>query len=68
MGRQHKHKWEVRRTIWPYADGWGTYCPKCKTVLDTGLSKQEAERRCAVLGGAPAIAKAGGRDVAKAQL
>lgn len=38
--------WEVRRTIWPYEDGWGTYCPETHTVLDTGLTKEEAERRC----------------------
>ena len=44
-----KPKWEVRRTIWPYEDGWGTYCPKTSMLLDTGLSKEEAEHRCAIL-------------------
>lgn len=44
-----KPKWEVRRTIWPYEDGWGTYCPETHTILDTGLTKEEAERRCAEL-------------------
>ncbi len=38
--------WEVRQTIWPYEDGWGTYCPETHTVMDTGLSKEEAQRRC----------------------
>lgn len=42
---RHIHKWETIRTIWPYEDGWGTHCPNC-TVLDTGLSKEEAEERC----------------------
>lgn len=41
--------WEVRRTIWPYEDGWGTYCPETHTVLDTGLTKEEAEMRCVIL-------------------
>lgn len=40
---KHKHKWVVQRTIWPYPEGYGTYCPGCKMVLDTGLSKEEAE-------------------------
>lgn len=38
--------WEVRRTIWPYKDGWGTYNPSTKTIADTGLSKEEAQERC----------------------
>lgn len=37
--------WVVRRTIWPFPDGWGTYNPSTKTILDTGLSKAEAETR-----------------------
>ena len=39
-------KWEVRRTIWPYKDGWGTYNPLTRTIADTGLTKPEAEARC----------------------
>lgn len=46
---QHKHKFEVIRTIWPYADGWGTWCPSCKLIVDTGLEKPEAEERCSAL-------------------
>ena len=39
--------WEVRRTIWPYPDGWGTYNPVTKTVLDTGLpTRARAQRIC----------------------
>jgi hypothetical protein len=47
----HKHNWEIIRTIWPYPDGWGTWCRKCRTVVDTGLSKAEAESRLAALKG-----------------
>jgi hypothetical protein len=45
MTLAHKHNWSITRTIWPYADGWGTYCDKCKTVVDTGLEKEEAIKR-----------------------
>jgi len=41
----HEHKWEVIRTIWPYEDGWGTWCPGCLMILDTGLEKELAEAR-----------------------
>jgi len=47
--RTCKHKYEVIRTIWPFEDGWGTHCPKCLTIMDTGLPREEAERRCADL-------------------
>lgn len=40
-----KGRWVVRRSIWPYEHGWGTYHPRSMTVLDTGLTKTEAERR-----------------------
>jgi hypothetical protein len=39
----HRHKWGIVRTIWPYRDGWGTWCPGCKMTLDTGLTKRHAE-------------------------
>lgn len=42
---KHKHKWKVVRTKWPYPDGYGTHCKGCRTVVDTGLSKEEAEAR-----------------------
>ena len=41
-----KKKWVVKRTIWPYEDGWGVYCPSTKTVLSTGLSREDAEKEC----------------------
>ena len=34
-------KWKVVRTGWPYPDGWGTYRPRDRTVLDTGLKTRE---------------------------
>lgn len=40
----HRHKWEIIRTIWPYPDGWGTWCPVCQMSLDIGLTKEHAER------------------------
>ncbi len=43
-----KH-WIVTRTIWPYKDGYGTYDRKTHTVLDTGLTREEAQLECAVL-------------------
>lgn len=39
-----KHKWGVIRTIWPYEPGYGVYCKKCKTLLESGLSKDKAEQ------------------------
>jgi len=44
-GRQ----WIIARTIWPYPDGWGTYHPSTETIMDTGLSKEEAQKRCDAL-------------------
>lgn len=46
---RHKHKWRVIKTIWPYPYGWGTYCRGCWTVVDTGLTKEEAEQAAARL-------------------
>lgn len=37
-------KWEVRQTIWPYHEGWGVYCPDTRTILDTGLPKEQAQK------------------------
>jgi hypothetical protein len=39
-------KWEVRKTIWPYAEGYGTYHTGKKMVLDTGLTKIRAQELC----------------------
>lgn len=46
---QHRHRWEVIKTIWPYPEGYGTYCRGCHTVVDTGLSREDAERCAAEL-------------------
>lgn len=49
-GLTHHHKWIAVRTIFPYPYGWGTYCPRCKTVVDTGLpSKEMAKEICSRL-------------------
>jgi len=37
----HQHQFEAIRTIWPYAEGWGVWCPGCKTILETGISSRE---------------------------
>ena len=45
-----KGKWEVRRTIWPYNEGWGTVNTVTKTIMDTGLpTKEEAQARADAL-------------------
>lgn len=47
MGIFRGPDWQVRRTIWPFEDGWGTYNIKTKTILDTGLStREEAQEIC----------------------
>lgn len=38
--------WVVRRCYFPYPEGYATYNTFRKTVLDTGLSKIEAEKTC----------------------
>jgi hypothetical protein len=48
-------KWKAARTIWPYPDGWGTYRENHltgeRTILDTGLSKDDAEKKAKELNG-----------------
>ena len=41
-----KGVWEVRRTIWPYPDGWGVYNPTTHTILETGISQTQAQQIC----------------------
>lgn len=53
----HKHRFEVMRTRWPYTEGWGLYCPKCRTVIATGMSRDEAERHCVKLNIASGVGK-----------
>jgi len=38
--------WVVRRCIWPYPEGYATYNPFRRTILDTGLTKEQAEELC----------------------
>lgn len=40
-----RDRWEVRRTKWPYAEGWGTYNHHRRAIADVGLSREEAEER-----------------------
>ena len=44
-------KWEVRRTIWPYLDGWGVYNSYTRTIANTGLTKEQAQAECDELNG-----------------
>jgi hypothetical protein len=39
-------KWEVRRTIWPYKEGYGVYHPRQRVILSTGLTKEQAQAEC----------------------
>lgn len=41
--------WEPRRCCWPYPEGYATYNPARKTILDTGLTRDEAIAICANL-------------------
>lgn len=47
----HKHKWKIAKTTWPFSEGYGVFCPKCKTIADTGLKLWDAEERRDVLNG-----------------
>lgn len=40
------NRWEVRKTIWPFPEGYGTYNPYRKMILDTGLTKERAQKIC----------------------
>ena len=41
-------KWKIARTCFPYPSGWGTYRTNRvtgqKVILDTGLTKEAAEK------------------------
>lgn len=39
-------KWAPIRTIWPYKDGWGVYNKYKSTLIEDGLSKEEAQKIC----------------------
>ena len=32
------HKFDIARMCWPYSEGYGVFCRKCRMILDTGLS------------------------------
>lgn len=38
--------WVVRRCIWPYPEGYATYNQRTSTILDTGLSYEDAVKAC----------------------
>ena len=50
LKRLFEPKWKVIRTIWPYPEGWGVYKEDFfggkRTVLDTGLTKEQAQEEC----------------------
>ncbi len=46
-------RWEVRRCLWPYPEGYATYNPATQTILDTGLTKVRAQEICDQLNSAP---------------
>jgi hypothetical protein len=39
-------KWVVRRSCWPYQEGFATYNPHRKMVLDSGISREQAQIIC----------------------
>lgn len=38
--------WLVRKCCFPYPEGYATYLPSTKTIMDTGLTKEAAELEC----------------------
>lgn len=38
--------WVVRRSLFPFPEGYATYNPLKDTILDTGLTKQNAIDLC----------------------
>lgn len=38
-----RSKWEARRSGWPYPPGYAVYHPGRRTVLDTGLTRDDAQ-------------------------
>ena len=41
-----RRKWKVAKTIWPYPEGYGTvfYQRGKMTIVDTGLTKEQAQK------------------------
>lgn len=48
---KHKHRWAVTRTIWPYKEGYGVYCKKCRMALETGITLEEAKGMADLMNG-----------------
>lgn len=44
-----KGKWKVRRSIWPYKEGYGLVNDKTNCILDTGLSYDQVVAKAAQL-------------------
>ena len=44
-----RNHWVVRKCGWPFKPGYATYNPKRRMILDTGLSKEQAQQLCAEL-------------------
>lgn len=49
LRRLLRPRWIVVRTRWPYANGWGTYCPRKNMVMHEGHTKAHAQWLCDVL-------------------
>jgi hypothetical protein len=39
-------RWEVRKSMWPYPDGYAVYDARERLVLDSGLSREAAQALC----------------------
>jgi len=46
LRKRRQGLWEVRRCAWPYPEGYATYNPRSRTILDTGLTHSHAKAIC----------------------
>jgi hypothetical protein len=46
IDRLTRNRWEIRRCLWPFPEGYATFNPGTNTILDTGLTKQRAQEIC----------------------
>lgn len=42
-------RWKAVPCGWPYRPGWATYCPRRSLILDTGLTREQAEAEAKAL-------------------
>jgi len=42
---KHVHKWVITK-IKPGEMGWGRVCQRCRTMIDSGLTKESVQRVC----------------------